>query len=140
MRLLAIGAIFAVLALGLLSTRWQKQAPPTRVDPVTNSQPSKGRGEAPTTAAPPPSATLPSAAHGVVVELKTVRPVWMRVVVDGQKSVEGMVQGGEPLHFTGGHSIVIRVGNGGDVLVKTGDREDPFGVVGQPVTRTFSKP
>jgi len=64
----------------------------------------------------------------------------MRVVVDGRKDIEGMVQGGEPLHFTGDHSIVVRVGNGGDVLVKTGDHEDRFGEVGQPVTRTFSKP
>jgi hypothetical protein len=63
----------------------------------------------------------------------------MRVVVDGQKNIEGMVQGGEPLHFTGDRSIVVRVGNGGDVLVKTGDREAPFGEVGQPMTRTFSK-
>jgi hypothetical protein len=64
----------------------------------------------------------------------------MRVVVDGRKDVEGTVQTGEPLHFTGERSIVVRVGNGGDVLVKTGDREEPFGDAAQPRTRTFSKP
>ena len=64
----------------------------------------------------------------------------MRVVVDGRKDVEGMVKGGEPLRFTGDHSIVVRVGNGGDVLVKTGEREESFGETGQPLTRTFSKP
>ena len=141
-RPLGIGAIIVVVvALGLLSTRWRKQPPqPTRVNPVANNQPSAGRGETPAAAARQSAATPPPTAHGVVVELKTVRPVWMRVVVDGQKNIEGMVQGGEPLHFTGDRSIVVRVGNGGDVLVKNGNREAPFGEVGQPVTRTFSKP
>jgi hypothetical protein len=140
-RPLGIAAIVALAALGLLSTRWRKQTPPpNHANPVTNNQLSPGRGKAPTAAARQPAATVPPAAPGVVVELKTVRPVWMRVVVDGRKNIEGMVQAGEPLHLTGDRSIVVRVGNGGDVLVKTGDREDRFGEVGQPVTRTFSKP
>jgi hypothetical protein len=135
-RTLGIGVIIAVIALGLLSNRWRKQtSPPTRVDPVTKNHVSTGHGETPT-----PAATPLASAHAVVLEMRTVRPVWMRVVVDGQKNVEGTVQGGEPLHFTGDHSIVVRVGNGGDVLVKTGDREGPFGDVGQPLTRTFVKP
>ena len=75
-----------------------------------------------------------------MIELRVLRPVWMRVVVDGRKDVEGTVQPGEPLHFTGDHSIVVRVGNGGDVLVKTVDREESFGDTGQPRTRAFSKP
>jgi len=75
-----------------------------------------------------------------MIELRVLRPVWMRVVVDGRKDVEGTVQPREPLHFTGDHSIVVRVGNGGDVLVKTVDREESFGDTGQPRTRAFSKP
>jgi hypothetical protein len=86
------------------------------------------------------SAPPEAAARSVVLELRTVRPVWIRVVVDGRKDVEGMVQGSEALHFTGDHSIVVRVGNGGDVLVKTGNREESFGEAGQPLTRRFSKP
>jgi hypothetical protein len=64
----------------------------------------------------------------------------MRVVVDGRKDAEGTIQAGEPLHFTGDDSIVVRVGNGGDVVVRIGDREESFGEAGQPRTRTFSKP
>ena len=64
----------------------------------------------------------------------------MRVIVDGRKAFEGTVQAGEPLHFTGDQAIVVRVGNGGDVVVKSGDREESFGDAGQPRTRTFSKP
>jgi xanthine/CO dehydrogenase XdhC/CoxF family maturation factor len=69
-----------------------------------------------------------------------VRPVWMRVVVDGQNRIEGMIQGGESLYFTGDHSIAVCAANDGDVLVKAGSGEDRFGEVGQPVTRTFLKP
>ena len=63
----------------------------------------------------------------------------MRVVVDGEKKSEGMVPGGESLHLGGDDSIVVRVGNGGAVVVKSGDRENPFGAADQPVTRRFSK-
>ena len=138
-RLIGVLAVIAVIAVGLLSTLWPRHiSPPTpanaggdTVAPARNTTP------------PPPAASqvVPpvQVAHSVVVELKTVRPVWMRVVVDGRTDVEGMVQGGE-LHFAGDESIVVRVGNGGDVLVKTGNREEPFGEVGQPLTRRFSKP
>jgi hypothetical protein len=64
----------------------------------------------------------------------------MRVVIDGRTDVEGTVQAGDPMHLTGEHSIVVRVGNGGDVLVRAGAREESFGDTGQPRTRTFSKP
>jgi uncharacterized protein DUF4115 len=134
-RLFGILVVIAVIALGLVSTRWRRGVPPrTSVKAVSHSA-------AITPNSPPPlQSALPSpAASGVAIELRVVRPVWMRVVVDGRKDVEGTVQAGEPLHFTGDRSIVVRVGNGGDVLVKTGDREESFGDTGQPRTRTFSK-
>jgi len=140
-RRLGIAAVIAVVALGLLLTRWRNQtASPTRANTVTGVQSSTGRAQAPTSVTTPAAKTPAVAAHAVVVELQTVRPVWMRVVVDSRKTVERTVPAGESLHFTGDNSIVVRVGNGGDVLVKTGSREDPFGAAGQPATRTFSKP
>lgn len=139
-RLLGVLGVIAVIALGLVSTRWSKQiSPPAPVNAVTDSGASTRNAGTPTSAAPPLAPPQP-APHSVVLELRTVRQVWMRVVVDGRKDVEGMVQGGEPLHFAGDQSIVVRVGNGGDVLVKTENREEPFGDAGQPVTRKFSKP
>jgi hypothetical protein len=139
-RLLGTLAVIAVIALGFLSTRSPRPLPPsTRVNAVTDKAASTRAAGTSTPAAsqlPPPTA----ATRGVVLELRVVRPVWMRVVVDGRKDVEGMVQGGEPLHFAGEHSIVVRVGNGGDVFVKTGNREESFGDKDQPLTRTFSKP
>lgn len=141
-RLLGTLAIIGVIAVGVLSVRRPREVPtPTPVNAVNDNAASTPNSAASTsppaaTALPPPQAP----ARNVVLELKIVRPVWMRVVVDGRTSVEGMVQGGEPLHFAGDNSIVVRVGNGGDVFVKTGDREESFGEAGQPLTRRFSKP
>jgi RodZ C-terminal domain len=139
-RTLGLFAVIAAIALGLLSTRRSRQiSPPTRVNAVSNNAASTRNAGTSTAAA---SQAVPSAApsRGVMLELRIVRPVWMRVVIDGRKDVEGMVQGGQPLHFTGDHSIIVRVGNGGDVLVTTGNGEESFGQAGQPLTRTFSKP
>jgi hypothetical protein len=139
MWLLGALAAIAVVALGVWSARSVKPASPvTRATSVSSDVPATRTGQ---TAAP--AAALPpqkTAASGVVVELRTIRPVWMRVVVDGRKDVEGTVEAGKPLHFTADHTIVVRVGNGGDVVVKIGDREESFGDTGQPRTRTFSKP
>jgi hypothetical protein len=138
LRSLGILAIIAVIALGLFATRWRAQSPPKAAKAANDNALARNVAVPPPAAAP--SAPATPAARAVAIELRVIRPVWMRVVVDGRKDVEGTVQTGEPLHFTGERSIVVRVGNGGDVLVKTGDREEPFGDAAQPRTRTFSKP
>lgn len=138
-RPLVIVGIVAVIALALLSTRWgTRVSPPAPVPAVKNSAVSTQSVARPT-AAPPQTAPVGPVVHPVVLELRPLRPVWMRVVVDGQKTFEGTAQGEQPLRFGADQSIVVRVGNGGDVLVKTGSREESFGVAGQPLTRTFSK-
>ena len=85
----------------------------------------------------PTPITRPPEAASLV--LHAAAPVWMRVTVDGDKKIERVVAAGERLSFTG-KAVVVRVGNGGDVFVVTNGREDPFGVAGQPVTRTFTLP
>ena len=137
-RSFVILVIIVVIAIGLFATRWRRGAAPASVNAARNTAvvtPNTG-ASLPAARSAPASPT----AGGVMIELRVLRPVWMRVVVDGRKDVEGTVQPGEPLHFTGDHSIVVRVGNGGDVLVKTVDREESFGDTGQPRTRAFSKP
>jgi len=133
-RSLGILVVMAVIALGLLATWGRRVPPPTTVSPVNHAAAST-----PNAGVSPP-APASAAVRNVTIELRVIRPVWMRVVVDGRKDVEGTVQPGEPLRFAGDHAIVVRVGNGGDILVKTGTREEPFGVAAQPLTRTFSKP
>ena len=146
-RSLGLLVVVAVIAVGLVSTRWRRAAPPpTTVNAVSNhaapprnavaSPPANNSDRA--ISAPATSHATPASpvAQSVTIELRVIRPVWMRVVVDGRKDVEGTVQAGQPLQFTG-DSIVVRVGNGGDVFVKTGTREESFGETGQPRTRTF---
>ena len=132
--------IIAVTAVALVSTRRGRRAsPPPAVSGVSESvAPARNAAVSPAPAAPQ-SAPASPAARGVTIELRVIRPVWMRVVVDGRKDVEGTVQAG-PMHLSGDRSIVVRVGNGGDVVVQTGTRDEPFGETAQPRTRTFSKP
>jgi len=139
-RSLGIVAILGVIALGLLASSWRgRMSPPKTAKAVSDNKtvPSAARTS---TSVASPAVPANIDAHGVTVELRAIRPVWMRVVVDGRKDAGRTVPAGEALRFTGDHSIVVRVGNGGDVLVKTGGREESFGDVGQPRTRTFSKP
>jgi hypothetical protein len=133
----AAGAILAVVVSLLLLNRSPKQA--SAVAPSTSaSATSPTRPVQPS----PPAAKAPVAAapRGVTVQLRTAEAVWMRVTVDGQKKLESLVPAGQQLQFSGDRAIVVRAGNGGGVLVKTGSREEPFGDAGQPLTRTFLKP
>jgi len=139
-RSLGLLAIAAVIALGLLSIPWRGRTLPPKAVNALRDNPTVPRGARASPPAASPAGPAVAGAHAVAVELRAIRPVWMRVVVDGRKDSEGTVQAGEPLHFTGDQSIVVRVGNGGDVVVKIGDREESFGDAGQPRTRTFSKP
>jgi hypothetical protein len=132
--------IIAVTAVALVSSRRGKRAsPPTVVNAVSESAAPARKAAVSPLATAPQSAPATPAARGLTIELRVIRPVWMRVVVDGRKDVEGTVQAG-PMHLSGDHSIVVRVGNGGDVVVQTGTRDEPFGETAQPRTRTFSKP
>jgi hypothetical protein len=110
------------------------------VNPVPDNRVAPEPAETPAPAASEPAAPVQEPTRAVNLELRTLQSVWMRVVIDGEKKTEGMVPAGQSLHFGGDDSIVVRVGNGGAVLVKSGDREAPFGVVAQPLTRRFSKP
>jgi len=133
---LGVAAAIGVLVLGVTFTRSRRErAVPRAAAPTVNSSASRAHVQT-----PPPAAPLAVPASGVVLELRTVRSVWTRVVVDGQKKLESIVPAGQALRFAADRSIVVRVGNGADVLVKTGDAEKPFGTAGQPVTRTFTRP
>ena len=136
-RAVAVAAIVGVVVLGVLFTRARRAAPPAPVNSVTGNQP-PAVPHVPTPAPSQPAAVV--APSAVTLELSTLQPVWMRVTVDGQKKLERMVAGGERLQFNGDRSIVVRAGNAGYVVVKTGTHEAPFGDAGQPLTRTFVKP
>jgi hypothetical protein len=136
-RFIGIFAIAAVAVIAVL-LYWSR-GPSARVDeaPATTVQtPAPPVQETP---APTPAPAAPAPVANVNVELRTLQPVWMRVMVDGEKQREGTVPAGERLQLHAERAIVIRAGNGADVMVKTANGETPLGVAGQPITFTFSK-
>jgi hypothetical protein len=99
-------------------------------------------------AAAPASAPAPSAApattapaRAVNVELTTVRPVWMRVIVDDRKTMEREFPADARIPIGGDRTIVVRAGDGGAVRV-TQDGKDlgPMGRDGFAVTRVWPAP
>jgi cytoskeleton protein RodZ len=84
-------------------------------------------------AAPAPSAA--AAAKPIRVTLATIRPVWLRVTVDGARAVEREVPAGETLSFEGDRAIVVRSGDAGGVQASlNGVERGPLGRNGWPLT------
>ena len=71
----------------------------------------------------------------------TIRLVWMRVIVDGQRVVEREVPAGTRLPLKAEKTIVIRTGDAGAVRLTLRGQEPAFlGKEGEVVTRSFSVP
>jgi hypothetical protein len=136
----------AVLVVALLLVSWKggdsgtsgspaMQAPRTAPQGSSPAGPST-TGQAPQqggTAATPAAAPLP-----LQVEIVTVRKVWMRVTVDGDRAIEDEVEQGQRLRFGANKAIVIRAGDAGSVTIAVdGQAAAPLGPAGQTVTRTL---
>ena len=70
--------------------------------------------------------------------MTTRRTVWVRVTVDGRRTIERELPGGERIPLRAEQSIVIRAGDGGAVLVRRGGQDTRLGEDGFPITRTFA--
>ena len=119
--------------------------PPESSPPSAAPAASPGASTAP--AAPAPSA--PSApgraaappASAAAMEISTTRDVWMRVTVDGLRTVERVVPGNTRIPIAAGGRIVIRAGDAGAVRVSiAGKDQGPLGRDGEVATRTFTPP
>ena len=74
-------------------------------------------------------------------ELTTIRPVWVRVIADGQRVVERELPANARIPLTAEKTIVIRAGNAGAVrLTLAGQDQGVLGPEGTVVTRTFTMP
>ena len=99
-----------------------------RLKPTTAGEAQQGG-----TAATPPATPLP-----LQVEIVTVRKVWLRVTVDGDRAIEDEVEQGQRLRFGASKAIVIRAGDAGSVTIAVdGQAPAPLGPAGQTVTRTL---
>ena len=95
--------------------------------------------------APPPIQAGPPVQpvdpHPLRIDLTILRPVWLRVIVDGRIAMEREAAAGEQLPFAADRSVVVRAGDGGAVALRAGGVDQgTVGRDGQVLTRTFSAP
>jgi Domain of unknown function (DUF4115) len=124
-------AVVGLLAVFLWSRgRSQDEAAP----PVAVAAP-----PAPAVPAPaPPAAATSGTDIPPPGEVSTIRRVWIRVTVDGERVVEREVAEGTKIPLNGSQ-IVIRAGDAGAVRVSiAGKDQGVFGPAGEPATRTFT--
>jgi hypothetical protein len=129
------GALVVILAGGMLvRTLWNRAPEPT--PPVVTP--------AAAAATPGPAATAPVAAIArptSASELTTIRRVWMRVTVDGERVLEREVPANTTVPLNAEKSIVIRTGDAGAVRLSIrGGEPAALGAEGEVVTRSFTVP
>ncbi len=84
-------------------------------------------------ASPAPATAVPAKAIGVTLE--TIRPVWMRVTIDGVRGFEGELPAGEKLAVEGDRAVIVRAGDAGGVSATVnGVDRGPLGRDGWPLT------
>jgi len=84
------------------------------------------------TASPAPPA---APAKAISVALETIRPVWMRITLDGVRGFEGELPAGEKLAVEGDQTVVVRAGDAGGVRATVnGVDRGPLGRDGWPLT------
>ena len=137
----AAGAAVIIGAF-ILARTWGNDTPEPLSSPATSTapatrQPAEGL---PATPKPPAGEQAPAAERRPLqIELTTVRPVWMRVIVDGVRRVEREVPAGQRLNFGADRAIVLRAGDGGGVRLAIDGRDrGPLGRDGQIAVRTLT--
>jgi hypothetical protein len=142
---LAIAAAVVAVGAWLAVTQSQRQEVITEATPPKTSPPASGPGlelgsgvgSGPAGAGAPAPAAAPAASstRPVQVTLATIRPVWMRVTVDGARALQREVAAGETLSFAGDRAVVVRCGDAGAVQATlNGSDRGALGLRGWPLT------
>ena len=142
-------AALAVLAVGVLL--WKSSSDPVAAPPpsaaATGPSPSAAVAPAPAPvqapAAVPAPVPAPAAPAGppraLTIEFVTLRPVWARITVDGQRAFEREFPANQRLPLGADRTIAIRAGDAGAVrLIVDGRDLGVLGKDGQVYNRTFS--
>jgi hypothetical protein len=107
-------------------------SPAARTEPPPATTPQAVASTGPVNAAPP---------RALNMELITLRPVWTRVVVDGQKMVERELPKDSRIPVSGDRAIAIRAGDAGAIRVTiNGKDQGVLGRDGQIAARTWTAP
>jgi hypothetical protein len=147
---LAVGLVALLLVAAAIAwLLWRPAAPPatstqstpaTEPGPVPGTPPSGVPGEPATTTTAGSEPAAPAAAP-TGTELTTIRTVWVRVIVDGERVLERELPADSRIPLTPTKTIVIRTGDAGAVRLTVAGQDQGFlGREGQVVTRTFTVP
>jgi cytoskeletal protein RodZ len=80
----------------------------------------------------------PTLPKEIQIEIKVQEQSWVRVVVDGKKEFEGVLNKGDQRKWTAKETLTIRAGNAGGVLVTLNeDKPKTLGNLGQVEEVTF---
>ena len=137
---LALAGLGVLALVALVMWLWggsgSPATPPAAAVPAAGTEPAPA---APAAAPQPVASTGP--ARALNVELITIRPVWTRAVVDGEKVIERELPKDSRISLSADRAIVIRAGDAGGMrLIVNGRDEGIIGRNGQTVTRTLTAP
>ena len=140
--LMAIGVV-ALLVAGVVAWRVLPSASPETAESTAAAAAATSPQPAPPASSPPPAEAPAPAVQPKTpkAELTTLRRVWVRVLVDGERAVERELDADVRLPFDPRQQIVVRAGDAGAVRVSIdGKDQGTLGRDGFPVTRTFPVP
>ncbi len=135
----------ALAAAVIVAGVWTAFTVPQRAEVVTEAAPPTPKAVPPTAATPDlavaarPIEASTAPAKPIQVTLQTIRPVWMRVTVDGARVLERELPAGATLSFAGDRDVLVRSGDAGGVRASVnGVDRGPLGRDGWPLTVPFS--
>jgi hypothetical protein len=129
------GGLILLAGGGLVTWMLRSSAP----DATPSASPAPVTRPAPPAPEPPAPAAAEPSSQGS--ELTTIRRVWVRVLVDGERVLERELPADTRVPLTARETIVIRTGDAGAVRLSLGGQDQGFlGPEGQVVTRTFRVP
>jgi len=129
---LAAVAVVVIGAVMLLNRGGQEAAPQT----TQSAAPAAATPAAP---APTEPARPAVPVGGLQAEIVTVRPVWVRVLVDGEKTIERELKGNDRIPLRAQRVIFVRAGDAGALrIVVNGQDQGVLGRDGEIVTRSFT--
>jgi cytoskeleton protein RodZ len=115
------------------------QPPPTATAATQSAGPDIAASAPTSGASDAPLPATTSAADLLAVALTVKRPCWVSVTVDGQKSIERLLQPGERPALTVHRDIVLTAGDASAIAVAfNGAEARPLGKAGEVVTARFT--
>jgi hypothetical protein len=133
---LAAVAVVVIGGVMLVNRGGEDAAPPATQSPAPAAQTPAATSTPPPRTEPAPPAVPVS---GLQAEIVTLRPVWVRVLVDGEKTIERELRGNDRIPLRAQRVIFLRVGDAGALrIVVNGQDQGVLGRDGEIVTRSFT--